>query len=206
MRASTRRLALVASLAAVVLLSGCGGPDDPAAHPPSTSESPSTTASTTASPTASAADAVATLVQTGLDQLEGGNRQSARRTFESVLTLDPVNVYAHYNLGLIAQRAGQDDRAVTQYDAALESDPGFAPALFNRGILTESADLDAAIELYRRAVAADPEFAAAFMRLGFALVHEGRSDEGESYLAQGIALDPSMTNVAAPTYTDAGRP
>ena len=119
---------------------------------------------------------------------------------DNVLALDPANLYAHYNLGLIAQRRGEEAAALRAYDQALEADPDFGPALYNKGILTEGSDLDAAVELYRRAVEADPNFAPAFMRLGFALIHLGRRDEGATYLEKGVGLDPSMANVQAPSY------
>jgi Tfp pilus assembly protein PilF len=148
----------------------------------------------------SGTSAAATLVQQGLDQLAAGDTATAKTTFENVLAVDPDNVYGHYNLGVIAQQAGDDEAAMTSYDAALAVDDAFAPALYNRALLTEASDLDAAVELYKRAVAADPTMAAAFMRLGFALVHLGEQDEGATYLAQGIKLDPSMKDVEAPSY------
>ncbi len=46
----------------------------------------------------------------------------------------------------------------------------------------------------------DDKMAAAYMRLGFALVHLGKDDEGSEFLTQGIALDPSMTEIEAPSY------
>jgi Tfp pilus assembly protein PilF len=185
---STLAVALAAVAASSVLLAGCS--DDEPARPDDAA-----TASADAG-----TDAVGTLLQTGLDQLAAGDTAAARGTFRSVLALDGENTYAHYNLGLIAQRAGQDEQAISSYDAALASDPAFAPALFNRGILTEASDLDEAVALYRRAVEADPEFAAAFMRLGFALVHLGETEEGEKALGEGVRLDPSMSNVEAPSY------
>lgn len=181
---------LVAAVAALTLAAGllgaCSGDDqDPADAEASTSAADS---------------AVATLIQTGLDQLAAADEKSARATFTTVLSLDADNVYGHYNLGLIEQRAGRDDHAAEQYDAALATDPEFAPALYNRGILAESTDLDEAVELYRRTVDADPKFAAAFMRLGFALVHLGQDDEGAKFLGKGVSLDPSMADVEAPSY------
>jgi len=121
-------------------------------------------------------------------------------TFENVIGIDPDNVYGHYNLGVIAQDSGQEKAALKEYDAALAADDDFAPALYNKGILTESSDLEAAVDLYQKAVEADPKMAAAFMRLGFALLHLGRTDEGEEALGKGLALDPSMKNVEAPAY------
>lgn len=185
-----RPLLAVLALLGVLVVTGCSGDDgdDGGGGSPS-------------SPTSSAGlSAAATLVQQGLDQLAAGDAATARSTFENVLALDADNVYAHYNLGVIAQQSGDDTQAVASYDEALASDDAFAPALYNKAILTESDDLRAAVELYRRAVAADPTMAAAFMRLGFALVHLGEKDEGATYLAKGVELDPSMADVDAPSY------
>jgi len=140
------------------------------------------------------------LVQRGLGELQAGSTDAAGATFRRVLDADPDNAYAHYNLGLIAQRAGDAAAAMTQYDAALAADPGFGPALYNKGILTEPTDLSGAVGLYRKAVAADPDLAAAHMRLGFALLHLGSTADGEKELAAGVRLDPSMADVQAPSY------
>lgn len=181
---------LPALLATAVLLGGCGGDDSSADRPAPTSTSASDGAS----------EATATLVQSGLDQLDAGDTAGATSTFRNVLTLDPDNVYAHYNLGLIAQQAGDEKTAIEEYDAALAAQDDYAPALFNRGILAETRDLDQAVDLYERAVAADDQFARAYMRLGFAQVHLGDTEAGEQALARGVALDPAMADVDAPTY------
>jgi Tfp pilus assembly protein PilF len=177
----------VLALLSVLVVTGCSG-DDADKEPASAASSPASL---------SAAD---TLVQTALQQLDAGDDAKARATFENVLELDPDNVYAHYNLGLLAQDAGDDAVAVKQYDAALKTDPEFTSALYNKGIVLETDDLDAAVDLYRRALAIDPDLAAAHMRLGFALLHLGETDEAEEHLAKGVELDPSMADVQAPSY------
>ncbi|KAA1380253.1 tetratricopeptide repeat protein [Aeromicrobium fastidiosum] len=179
------RLAALALLS-ILVISGCSGGSD---------DGPSSSGTSTASP--SAAD---TLVQTGLEQLQKGDDAKAQATFENVLALDTDNVYGHYNLGLLAQRAGNNTLAIKHYDAALKADPAFSSALYNKAIILEPDDLDASVELYRRAVAADPELAAAHMRLGFALLHLGKKAEAEKHLATGVKLDPSMVDVKAPSY------
>jgi Tfp pilus assembly protein PilF len=146
------------------------------------------------------ATTAATLVNEGLAQMASGDSAAAELTFRKVLALEPDNVYAHYNLGFIAQTNGDDRAARDAYELALASDDAFGPALYNLGILMERKDLDTAVDLYRRAIVADDSFAPAFMRLGFALVHQGLDEEGSGYLEQGIALDPAMTEVEAPSY------
>lgn len=182
-------LALLSILAAVGL-SGCSG--DGSDDKPSSAKS-----SAKSSASLSAAD---TLVQTALKQREAGDDAGARATFANVLELDPDNVYAHYNLGLLAQESGDDALALEQYDAALKTDPAFTSALYNKAIVLETDDLDAAVELYRRALAIDPDLAAAHMRLGFALLHLGKTEEAQEHLSTGVRLDPAMADVEAPSY------
>lgn len=176
------------NLAVLVLLSlfavaSCSGGDS--------DKDPSSSASL------SAAD---TLVQTALKQLDKGDDAKAGATFKNVLELDPGNVYAHYNLGLLAQGTGKTELAIKEYDAALKTDAKFTSALYNKGIVLEGSDLEAAVKLYRRALDIDSDLAAAHMRLGFALLHLGETGEAEKHLSTGVKLDPSMADVQAPSY------
>ena len=181
-----RSSALAAIVATALLLSGCS--DDP-----SDDVAPGSAASADA-------DAATTLIQTGLDQMAAGDDSAARTTFENVLALDPANVYALYNLGVIAQNADSSDEAIDYYDQALVAQPDYTPALYNKAILLETRDLDQSVQLYRQVIGVDDQLAAAYMRLGFALVHLGETEEGEGYLEQGIMLDPAMKDVDAPRY------
>ena len=139
-------------------------------------------------------------MQSGIEQLTAGQDKAAQTTFENVLALDAENLYALYNLGVIAQNAAKTDEARDYYDRALVTQPDYAPALYNKAILLETIDLDESIQLYRQVIGIDDQMAAAYMRLGFALVHLGQTEEGEGFLGQGIALDPAMEKVEAPRY------
>jgi Tfp pilus assembly protein PilF len=152
------------------------------------------------SASASALTPVDTLINSGLRSLQAGDTDVASASFKAALEIDPKNVFANYNLGYIAQMAGQSKQALSYYDAALATDKTFAAALYNKAYLTETTDLDAAIALYRRALDTAPNNADTHMRLGFALLHQGKKSEGEKELAAGIKLDPTMKNVTAPTY------
>jgi Tfp pilus assembly protein PilF len=182
------RTALAGVLAVALLLAGCSDDDPESKDSPSSQSAPGD------------ADAVATLVQSGIDQLNAGQDKAARTTFENVLALDAENLYALYNLGLIAQNAGKPDGALDYYDRALVVQADYVPALYNKAILLETTDLDQSIQLYRQVIGLDDQMAAAYMRLGFGLVHLGQTEEGEGFLEQGIALDPAMEDVEAPKY------
>ena len=177
-------------LGAVLVLTGCSddgddaeGPDEQASQTPALSEK-----------------ALETLVNTGAEQLASGDVEAARKTFTAVADIDPGNVLAHYNLGLIAQEDGDVDAAIAEYDAVLESDRAYGPALFNKALLLEKSDLEQSVALYRRAVKAQPEFAPSHMRLGYALLHLGEEQQGRKHLKRGLALDPSMEDVDPPDY------
>lgn len=146
------------------------------------------------------AETISQLVENGAMQLASGDVDEAQQTFTGVVEVDPDNVLAHYNLGLIAQRNGDVESAIEEYDAALEADDTYGPALYNKAILLEKSDLEESVALYERALESQPDFAPTHMRLGFALVHLGRTKEGERHLERGLALDPSMKDVAAPDY------
>jgi tetratricopeptide (TPR) repeat protein len=193
-----RPLLLTLALALVAGLSACGGQDGdgPTASAP-TSASATTGTTANASASTGATDA---LVDTGVSQLKAGRTAAAKATFTSVLVADPRNLYALYNLGLIAQQAHDPTAAKTYYDAALASDADYAPALYNEAILLEKTDLARSVDLYRHAVEADPSMGPAYIRLGFALAHQGRDREAERVRAQGLALDPTLAKAAAPGY------
>lgn len=186
MRSNTVPRAVVALLA-ILLIGGCSGDKDE----PDTSKGSSTAAEPTA---------VDKLMDRGLEQVQKEKYDDARGTFESILTIDPKNAFATYNLGFIAQRQGQDPQAIELYAKSTQLDPTFAPPLYNLAILTEASDLDAAAAFYRRVLELEPEDAATMMRLGFLLQHQGKTAEGQELLDQGIELDPSLQDVPAPTY------
>ncbi|MFC6152705.1 tetratricopeptide repeat protein [Nocardioides yefusunii] len=170
------RLRLPLALAATALLAGC-----------------------TSSPDEDDVAAAGALVEQGISQI-AADIDAAARSFERALRLDPEEYLAHYNLGYLAQQADDTAEALAHYDDVLEINPEHGPTLYNSAILLEASDIEAAADRYRDAIAAQPDFAPAHMRLGFALTHLGRTAEAEAMLARGIELDPAMTAVEAPRF------
>lgn len=183
-----RRVA-VPLLVPLLLGASCSADDKPDA-----SGSPSVATSQQAD------SAVNKLIATGLKQIKDEDYRAAKGTFQAVLDLDPANVYGWYNLGYVAQLQGDEATAIARYTEALTHDKDFSPAIYNLAILTESSDLEAAVALYRHEIAVAPDDAAAYMRLGYALQHLGRDDEGAQMLQKGIELDPSLADAPPPTY------
>lgn len=109
---------------------------------------------------------------------------SARHAYEQVLALDATHAQAHAWLSELYDEEGRVDEALTharqarQYEA---ENPDFGQQL--GALLVKSGQLEEAVPLLERAVAAQPWDASATYNLGRALVSLGRTDEGERYLA-----------------------
>ncbi|HLY01262.1 MAG TPA: tetratricopeptide repeat protein [Candidatus Cybelea sp.] len=82
------------------------------------------------------------------------------------------------------------DLARADFDAALEAQAHYAPALTNLGnLLLESGRLEDAIDHYQRAIASDGEYAIAYLNLGVAYKRAGRIAEAVRALRQAQRLE-----------------
>ena len=89
-RSPRRALVVTLIVAAAIGLVGCGSPQH-AASPPTTVTAKSNAA------------AVQALLEEGIPQAQAKMLDQAATTFKNVLLLNPKNVYALYNLGVIDQ-------------------------------------------------------------------------------------------------------
>ncbi|MBD0669167.1 hypothetical protein BU198_00155 [Streptomyces sp. CBMA156] len=142
------------------------------------------------------------LLQEGIKQGELRNHDLAESIFRQVLTLDPGNKLAWYNLGVVAQQNNRSAEALTAYDSALRTDPAYQPALFNKAILLGPDDTDQAVSILRRIVAADPKAATAHLNLGYDLAKQGRRGEAEESFRTAVRTDPSLRPLVPEEFRD----
>ncbi len=105
-------------------------------------------------------------------------------------------------------RIGLERRELAERDFAdaLEAVAGYAPALTNLGnLLLEDGDADAAIALYRRAIASDGEYAIAHLNLGVALKRVGRFGEAVRALREAQRCE-ERSRANASTFWRRARP
>lgn len=160
------------------------------------------TASGSASSAATPGRETEDLLQAGIRQGENKDFSGATRSFRKVLSRQPANKFAWYNLGVVAQHENRTADARAAYDHALKIDPGFESALYNKAILLEPTDTDQAIAILRRIVDADPKAATAYLHLGQALERKGRDDEAENAFGLAVHADPSLQQLVPERFRD----
>jgi tetratricopeptide (TPR) repeat protein len=108
----------------------------------------------------------------------------ARQQFETELHRDPTNANAAYELGELQRKAGELDRAVESFGAAVRSDPGFAEALVGLGRTLTSLNRGAeAVPVLERATTLDPDNDVAFYQLSQAYGAVGNATAQQTALA-----------------------
>lgn len=147
------------------------------------------------------------LLQEGIRRQENHDSNGAADNYSRVLELDPHNTFAWYNLGVIAQQEGRTADARAAYDKALKIDPKFSSALYSKAILLRHTEPDRAIEILKRAIAANPQMATGFrLQLGQILAERGRDDEAEDQFRRVVAASPSLLSKVPERFRDSVSP
>jgi tetratricopeptide (TPR) repeat protein len=165
--------------------------------------SPHTTATATASSPASPnsltdSSQVTSLLSSGLSQMEKKKWSAATTSFQKVLAVSPGNLYADYDLGVIAQSTGHSDEAISYYNKALAVNAAYNPALYNEAILLESSQPQQAIVMYQKVVKNDPKAATAYLRLAAVQDEQGDSKDAKANDAKAVKLDPALSKYKLP--------
>ncbi len=122
---------------------------------------------------------------------QSGNIGQAIELIGRAIHQDPVQPYAHNNLGLALQTDGKLEEASASYRKALSIKPDFTDAHFNLGnVLQAQGKFDEAIASYGRALELQPQDAEAHNNLGSALRSQGKLEEAVASFRKATALSP----------------
>lgn len=122
-----------------------------------------------------------------------GDLDGAANLFAEVVDDEGDNLYALYNLGLIAQTRGHAEDAIVMYERALQEDRTYGPALFNSALAhLENGDSATAANRLATLLEVDPNNAQAMFQLGLILVADGDLEQGTELLNLAVSLDPSL--------------
>jgi Flp pilus assembly protein TadD len=134
---------------------------------------------------------------------ENGDEDAALRAHEALVEVDPRNNQSWMALGGLYAKRGERDKSEQAYNRVSELDPANAHKTFyNIGVLIEKnpdlseADTRRAIEAYRKAVEAKPDYPAAHRSLGYALIRLGEVGEAKKELARYVELEPKAKDAA----------
>src|SRR4051794_24599898 len=132
------------------------------------------------------------LVRAGLSAQQAGNTDDALLDYRAAIRINPRNVFAHYNTGVINQRMGNAAGAESEYKETVAIDPRWSSALYNMGVLLTASRPAEAISYYRRDLRVDPRNAAAHLNLGLLLIRHGSVKQGRAHLREAIRMNPTF--------------
>ena len=121
-----------------------------------------------------------------------GEIAGSRPYLEHLARLHPQETMIWNNLGRACLAANDLDAAARAFSEVLSSVPDESRALDGMGIVRHRQGYYAAArDLHRRAVDAEPDFAAAWCNLGVAETDLARHEEGADALDRALSLDPN---------------
>lgn len=148
------------------------------------------------------ADPAADALARGIAAHNANKLDEATKNYFEVLSSDPKNKFAFYNLGQIARVQSRLAIAEGYYRSSLEQDDNFGPALFGLGAVRQAFNaVQEAIDLYRKDIAVEPNNAAAHYNLGVLLRVQGKTAEADAEIAKALQLDPKLPQPPASTPT-----
>lgn len=131
--------------------------------------------------------------------LAAGQHAECIVDLERVIEMNPFFTDARNTMGVAFAAAGDTEQAFTAFDLALE-DHKYAykqKIYYNRGnIYFDGHQFERAIEEYRLALTADPDYARAHFKLGRALQEIGRGAEAEQEFDEVLRLVPPRSELA----------
>lgn len=133
------------------------------------------------------------LVIEGLTAQTAGDLATAKEKYEEAVSADPNHALAHYDLGTLHQLANEREAAIAEFETAARIDPTLSGAFYNLGILYTETDPEQAVVYYRQAIKATPTNANAHVNLGFLLRDLGQTEEGDTEVQLGTALQQAST-------------
>lgn len=135
------------------------------------------------------------LIARGLCEQNSGARLIglAEADYKRALLLSPENASAHNQLGIIYQARGDHHAAMPEFQAAIDSEPGFSVAYNNLGAsLIALGRYEEAIAIIQKSIAASPDLKGItlYTNLGIALLYAGKIPRAEAAFLLEASINP----------------
>ncbi len=127
-----------------------------------------------------------------------GALMMSAKHYRKAADLEPKNVEALVNLGVVLNEMGRSEEAIEAYDRALEINPDDVKAICNLGLAYYGVGkYPGAIDQYRRALELDPESIEAHYNLGVAFADAQIYREAIAEWSKVVELAPGSDAAAA---------
>jgi len=121
--------------------------------------------------------------------------QDEEKLWTDTLLENPKCWVGYYDLGLAQLQKGQVDRAMAQFQKALEINPHYAQAHNNLGgIFFERGQLDQAMAHFQKALEIEPNLAKAHFNIGVALNQQGKPEDALLHYQKAVEIDPDYAD------------
>jgi len=131
------------------------------------------------------------LIMRGVTWAQLGRREEALRSFERARETDPSNPMTLVQIATVHMTAGNDEKARSALELALQQNPDLAAAHRTLGVLSARRHDDVEAERrFRRALALEPGEADALLNLGLLLARTGRGHEARQYFESFLRVAP----------------
>jgi tetratricopeptide (TPR) repeat protein len=119
-----------------------------------------------------------------------GQISYAIKEYLSISKVNPANNEVHMKLGLSFSALKMFNEAQREFEIYIDLEPGVGRGYYLLGQLFRDKGLvNKAIELWKRAIAKEPNFLAAYNDLGVALLKQERFDEASNVLNAGLKIN-----------------
>ncbi len=120
-----------------------------------------------------------------------GELDDVIRCCQQVVVLEPMNVAAHYNLGVALQSCSRLDEATESYRQVLRIQPDNAPALANLGLaLRGLGKREEAMKCCQQAARLQPDLAEVHNTIGLLFKDQGSIDDAAANFQRAVTLRP----------------
>ncbi len=127
-------------------------------------------------------------------EIEAGKLDEAIRNYRDAIQASPENASYHFKLATALHRTGDTAGEREQLEQAVKLNPKLAGAQNALGfLLSRSGDADGAIEHFRLAADAAPEWTEAWVNLAAELAVGAHYPEARQAIAKALKLDPGNT-------------
>lgn len=125
--------------------------------------------------------------------LKAGEIDKSVLELRIALSIDPNYAEARYNLGVLLEREGRNNEALTEYKRVTHDAPHLAQAHLNLGaLMVKIRQYGKAIATYQAALQVCPDSAELHYNLANVLDHQGMLDEAIAEYSNAVQLRPSL--------------